>query len=53
MESLERAYAEDIRIRLADEGLPRESVTIVAEEFRQDGVVYDRGGVRVIAFEVD
>jgi ribonuclease Z len=53
MSHLERAYAADIKIRLEDEKLPPEGIATAVEEFRQDGVVYDRNGVKVIAFEVD
>ncbi len=53
MDNLERAYAADIRIRLADEKYPPEGVRVIAEEFAAGQVVYDEGGVRVTAFEVD
>ena len=53
MSNLERAYAADVRIRIADQKLPAEGVAIRTEEFASDGVVYERAGVRVTAFEVD
>jgi ribonuclease Z len=53
MENLERAYALDIKIRIADENLPSAGVAIHVEEFGKDGVVYEKNGVKVIAFEVD
>jgi ribonuclease Z len=53
MANLERAYAADVRIRIADQKLPAEGAAITAEEFSSDGVVYERNGVRVTAFEVD
>src|SRR5215472_13093088 len=53
MENLERAYADDIKIRIADEKLPPSGVATDVSEFDSDGVVYERNGVRVIAFEVD
>jgi ribonuclease Z len=53
MSNLEKAYAADIRIRIADEKLPPEGVAVVVEEFDRDGMVYQREGVKVIAFEVD
>jgi ribonuclease Z len=53
MENLERAYADDIKIRVADEKLPPSGVATDVSEFDGDGVVYERNGVRVIAFEVD
>jgi ribonuclease Z len=53
MENLQRAYAADIRIRLVDEELPPEGIAVEVSEFGADGVVYDQGGLKVIAFEVD
>lgn len=53
MAHLERAYAADVRIRIADQQLPPEGATVRTEEFAADGVVYERDGVRVTAFEVD
>jgi len=53
MQNLERAYADDIRIRLADEKNPQEGVAISPSEYAKDGVVYESGGVKVTAFEVD
>ena len=53
MANLESAYALDIKIRLEDEKLPPGGIATVVEEFEQDGVVYDKDGVRVIAFTVD
>ncbi len=53
MENLERAYALDIKIRIADEKLPPEGIAVEVEEYDHDGVVYERNGLKVIAFEVD
>jgi ribonuclease Z len=53
MAGLEQAYAADIEIRIADEKLPPEGVRVEVEEFTQDGTIYERDGLRVIAFEVD
>ena len=53
MENLERAYALDIKIRTLDEKLPPAGVSVTVEEFDWDGVIYERNGVKVIAFEVD
>ena len=53
MENLERAYADDIKIRHADEKFPLSGIATEVTEFDRDGVVYDQGGVKVIAFEVD
>ena len=53
MANLERAYALDIKIRVADEKLPLSGIAIDVTEFYRDGPVYERNGVKVIAFEVD
>ena len=53
IENLERAYALDIKIRVADEKLPLSGIATEVTEFDRDGTVYERGGVKVIAFEVD
>lgn len=53
MTNLERAYARDIEIRVADEKLPRSGIATDVTEFDRDGVVYEQDGVKVIAFEVD
>jgi ribonuclease Z len=53
MANLEKAYALDISIREADEKLPPQGVALNVEEFANDGVVYEKDGVKVIAFEVD
>jgi ribonuclease Z len=53
MDNLERAYADDIKIRVADEKLPLSGIACEVSEFDRDGVVYEKNGVRVIAFEVD
>jgi len=53
MSNLEKAYALDIKIRLEDEKLPPEGIATVVEEFDKDGSVYEKNGVKVIAFAVD
>jgi ribonuclease Z len=53
MSNLERAYAADIKIRIADEKLPAEGARLEVEEFAADGIVFDQRGVTVTAFEVD
>jgi ribonuclease Z len=53
IENLERAYALDIKIRVADEKLPLSGIATKVTEFDGDGTVYEQNGVRVIAFEVD
>jgi ribonuclease Z len=53
MENIEKAFAADIKIRLEDEKLPPAGIAVAAEEFDRDGLVYERNGVKVTAFEVD
>jgi ribonuclease Z len=53
MANLEKAYAADVRIRIADQLLPPAGGKFITEEFSADGVVYEGDGVRVTAFEVD
>ena len=53
MTGLAAAYAADIKIRTADEKLPPEGVATSVREFDCDGVVYEKSGVKVTAFEVD
>lgn len=53
MSKLEEAYALDINIRLQDEKIPVEGIQTDVTEFDKDGVVYDKAGLKVIAFEVD
>jgi ribonuclease Z len=53
MTNLERAYAADIRIRIADEHYPAEGVKVIAAEFAAESVIYEKDGVRVTAFEVN
>jgi Metal-dependent hydrolases of the beta-lactamase superfamily III len=49
---LEQAYRADIRIRHDGEGLLLQGVAIQASDIAQ-GVVYERNGVKVTAFEAD
>jgi ribonuclease Z len=53
MAGLEHAYALDIKIRLEDEKLPAEGIRTQVDEFEREGVVYEKNGVKVIAFEVE
>jgi ribonuclease Z len=53
MENLEKAYALDIKIRVADEKFPLSGIATDVTEFDREGIVYEKGGVKVIAFEVD
>jgi ribonuclease Z len=52
-DGLEAAYKRDIDIRTVDEHIPREAATFAVTEFERDGVVFERDGVKVSAFEVD
>jgi ribonuclease Z len=49
---LEEAFMPDIRIRMADEKLPRDGVRFDAKDITP-GVVYEANGVKVTAFEVN
>jgi ribonuclease Z len=51
MSHLEQAYEYDIRIRLYDRASP-DGVVILAEDIGE-GVVHEKGGVKITAFEVD
>ncbi|MGJ5177039.1 MBL fold metallo-hydrolase [Bradyrhizobium oligotrophicum] len=51
-ENLTKAFAEDIRIRIADENYPPEGAAFAATDVAP-GVVYDSNGVRVTAIEVN
>jgi ribonuclease Z len=53
MENIDKAFALDKSIRIEDEKLPPEGVAIEVDEFSKDGLVYEKDGVKVIAFEVD
>jgi ribonuclease Z len=52
MSHLEQAYEFDIRIRLYDDRAAPDGVVLLAEDIRE-GVVFEKGGVRITAFEVD
>lgn len=49
---LEQAYQADLRIRIEDEKLPPRGAALLAEDI-VEGVVYQRNGVKVTAFNVD
>ena len=53
MDNLQKAYAIDIKNRLADQELPPSGIAVAVDEFDKDGVVYEKNGVKVTAFEVD
>jgi ribonuclease Z len=52
MSHLEQAYDFDIRIRLYDDQTAPDGVVILAEDMTE-GVVFEKGGVTIKAFEVD
>src|SRR6266851_4821988 len=52
MSHLKQAYEFDIRIRLYDDRASPDGVVILAEDI-SEGVVYQKGGVKITAFEVD
>lgn len=53
VDHLARAYEADVAIRIADQRVPPETTGIAAREFSEGGVVFDKGGVKITAFEVD
>ena len=48
IENLERAYADDIKIRIADEKLPPSGIATHVSEYERDGLVYEQKGVKVL-----
>lgn len=52
MDDLQRAYAADIRIRSVDEKDPLEGVAVEAHDY-DEGVIYEKNGVKVTAITVD
>jgi ribonuclease Z len=52
-EGLEKAFADDIRIRLLDEKNPPSGIAFDVHEFVAPATVYERDGVKVRAFVVD
>lgn len=52
MDNLEKAFDWDVMTRIADQKLAPENVAFSVNEI-QEGIVYDNGGVKVTAFEVD
>ncbi len=53
MGNLQKAFALDIKIRLEDQELPPAGIAVLVDEFDEEGVVYEKSGVKVTAFEVD
>ena len=49
---LEQAFAFDIRMRILDEHASREGVAVLARDI-EEGIVYERDGLKITAFEVD
>jgi ribonuclease Z len=52
MSHLEQAYEYDIRIRLYDDRASPDGVVILAEDIGE-GVIHEKGGVKITAFDVD
>jgi len=53
-QGLEAAFADDVKTRIADEHLPADGARIETHEFEGNGTtVFEREGVKVVAFEVD
>jgi len=52
MSHLQQAYEYDVRIRIQNDGASPEGVALLVKEI-SEGVVFDKGGVKVTAFEVD
>jgi len=52
IEYLQKAFAYDIKIRIEDDKASAEGCKLLVNEIQQ-GIIYEKNGVRVIAFEVD
>lgn len=52
-DTMRNTFADDIRIRMADEHVPEAGTLIRTHEFAKDGVMFERSGVTVTAFEVN
>jgi len=53
LSSLEKAFELNTSTRIPDELLVPEGIVLIAHEFDEDGVVYEKDGVKVTAFAVD
>jgi len=53
LSNLEEAFVLNTNTRIPDELLPPEGIVLIAHEFDEDGVVYEKDGVKVTAFAVD
>ena len=51
--TMHATFADDVRTREEDEHVPEDRTLIAAHEFAADGVVFERSGVAVTAFEVN
>jgi len=52
IKNLQKAFGFDIRMRIEDDKAPEEGSKLLVSEM-QEGIVYEKNGVRVIAFKVD
>jgi len=52
VEHLQKAFAYDINIRVEDDKAPQEGSNLLVTEIQQ-GVIYEKNGVKVIAIQVD
>jgi len=53
-DTMRAVFADDIRIRMADEGTPEVATGLTGHDFPEEGgTVFDESGVRVTAFTVD
>ncbi len=52
IKNLEKAFAFDIKMRIEDDKAPETGSKFLVSEI-QEGIVYEKNGVKVIAFEVD
>jgi ribonuclease Z len=52
MSHLQQAYEYDIQIRIRNDGASPAGVALIVKEI-SEGVVYEKGGVKISAFEVD
>ena len=47
------AFADDIKIRMADQNLPKEGADIIVRSFAKSGVVFEENGLTVTSFDSD
>ncbi len=53
LQNLQEAFSINSSTRIADELLPPAGIDVIAHEFETEGVVYEKDGVKVTAFNVD